>query len=57
MSLKGSILRGNKWHDLMRDVNGNVVCNDVDKQTDINNYLNSKKVVEKPKVAVAKEKK
>lgn len=54
MSNKGSLLRGAKWYALMRNADGDVVCGDENKQKDIDNYLNSKKVVEKPKEAKEK---
>ena len=52
MSLKGKILRGEKWFHLNRDPDGNLteeVKKDKDKMKDINTYLETIKAEEEKK--------
>ena len=52
MSVKGSILRGEKWFHLNRDPNGELtkeIKKDVDKMLDVNLFLETIKTEEKPK--------
>jgi len=61
MSVKGQLLRGEKWFLMNRDADGklnNKIQKDIDKMIDINLYLEARKpVVEVKKEVKAKEKK
>lgn len=60
MSYKGQVLRGEKWFNLYRDADGNLLPNiseDENKMVDVNAYLESKKKVEETKKKDSKEKK
>ena len=53
MSIKGQILRGEKWYNLYRDANGNllpVIANDKQKMANVNLFLETLKKEEEAKV-------